>query len=267
MSTENQPEIILHDLACVKNFCFSPVVWRIRMILNYKKIPYRTIFIEYPDIEPTMKGLVFPPPGGIISVFADCLLTNSLASSGLPLPESEMKYTVPAIQHVPSNTYMMGSDPISEFLESNYPEPALNIVSELGTKIQTQARTVAWSTFRNSVMPREYAIFSSRSQEFFRRTREATLGHPLEDLLEGDREEENWRAIDPDMQKVNTLLLTNSEQGPFILGENPSYADFFIAGVLQCARTVEETVFQRFVQYPGFDQVYNACLPFMEKKD
>ncbi|KAJ5726305.1 uncharacterized protein N7483_007662 [Penicillium malachiteum] len=237
MSTENQPEIILYDLACVKNLCFSPVAWRIRMILNYKKIPHRTIFIEFPDIEPTMKAL------------------------GLPLPESETKYTVPAIQHVPSNTYMMGSDPISEFLESNCPEPALNMVSELGTKIQTEARTVAWSTFRNSVMPREYKIFSPRSQQFFRRTREATLGHPLFSM------EENWRAIDPDMQKVNTLLLTNSAQGPFILGEQPSYADFFIAGVLQCARTIEESVFQRLVQYPGFDQVYNACLPFMEKRD
>ncbi|KAJ5710913.1 hypothetical protein N7488_005069 [Penicillium malachiteum] len=243
MSTENQPVIVLYDLACVKDFCFSPVVWRIRMILNYKKIPYRTIFIEFPDIEPTMKAL------------------------GLPLPESETKYTVPVIQHVPSNTYLMGSDPIAEFLESSYPEPLLTILSELGTKIQTQARNVAWSTFRNSVVPREYHLFSPQSQEFFRRTREATIGQPLEDLLDSNKEDENWEAIDPKMQKVNTLLLTNSAQGPFILGEQPSYADFFIAGLLQCARTVEESVFQRLVRYPGFEQVYNACLPFMEKRD
>lgn len=26
-------------------------------MLNYKKISYRTIFLEFPDIEPTLKGL------------------------------------------------------------------------------------------------------------------------------------------------------------------------------------------------------------------
>jgi hypothetical protein len=57
MATSIEPEIILYDLACTKNVCFSPVVWRIRLMLNYKHIPYRTIFLEFPDIEPTLKGL------------------------------------------------------------------------------------------------------------------------------------------------------------------------------------------------------------------
>lgn len=50
-------EITLYDLACTKNVCFSPVVWRIRLILNYKQIPYKTVFLEFPDIEPTLKAL------------------------------------------------------------------------------------------------------------------------------------------------------------------------------------------------------------------
>lgn len=61
-STETQkqtgePDIIFYDLASTKNICFSPAVWRIRLILNYKQIPYRTVFIEFPDIEPTLKAL------------------------------------------------------------------------------------------------------------------------------------------------------------------------------------------------------------------
>jgi hypothetical protein len=52
-----EPQIVLYDLACIKNVCFSPVVWRIRLMLNYKRIPYRTVFLEFPDIEPTLKGL------------------------------------------------------------------------------------------------------------------------------------------------------------------------------------------------------------------
>jgi len=54
---DTEPEIILYDLACTKNICFSPVVWRIRLMLNYKKIQYKTIFLEFPDIEPTLKPL------------------------------------------------------------------------------------------------------------------------------------------------------------------------------------------------------------------
>ena|SRR6478735_4307785 len=57
MANEMQPEIILYDLACIKNICFSPVVWKIRLMLNYKGIPYKTIFLEFPDIEPTLKEL------------------------------------------------------------------------------------------------------------------------------------------------------------------------------------------------------------------
>lgn len=57
MTTSAQPEIVLYDLACIKNTCFSPVVWKIRLMLNYKQITYRTIFLEFPDIEPTLKEL------------------------------------------------------------------------------------------------------------------------------------------------------------------------------------------------------------------
>jgi len=57
MVDQKEPEIVLYDLACTKGVCFSPVVWRIRLMLNYKKIPYRTVFLEFPDIEPTLEGL------------------------------------------------------------------------------------------------------------------------------------------------------------------------------------------------------------------
>ena len=57
MALKVEPEIILYDLACTKNVCFSPTVWRIRLMLNYKQIPYKTVFLEFPDIEPELKAL------------------------------------------------------------------------------------------------------------------------------------------------------------------------------------------------------------------
>lgn len=54
---ERAPEIVLYDLGNTTNTCFSPAVWRVRLLLNYKRIPYETKFIEFPDIEPTLKAL------------------------------------------------------------------------------------------------------------------------------------------------------------------------------------------------------------------
>ncbi|KAE8449363.1 hypothetical protein EG329_008264 [Mollisiaceae sp. DMI_Dod_QoI] len=247
MATQTEPEIVLYDLACTKNVCFSPVVWRIRLMLNYKRIPYKTIFLEFPDIEPTLKGLGLVP---------------SESPSGV-----KNKYTVPAIQHVPTNTYIMDSFPIAQFLESTYPDPPVPLASELGAEIETQARAVVGKIFRTSVMPREINILSPRAQEYFRRTREAMLGRRLEDLLDLDKEEQSWNAASDSIRAVGELMRTHKADGPFVLGAQPSYTDFFIAGSLQSARMVDEEVFQRNNKYPGFKDIYEVCLPYMEKKD
>jgi glutathione S-transferase len=161
---------------------------------------------------------------------------------------------------------MMDSAPIAQFLESTYPDPPVPLTSELGREIEAKARSVVGTAFRTSVMPREIRILSPRAREYFRRTREASLGHRLEDLLDPDKEEQSWNAVGEGMRAVGELMQTHKADGPFVLGARPSYTDFFIAGSLQCARVVDEGVFQRNIKYPGFEEIYKACLPYMEKK-
>ena len=81
-------------------------------------------------------------------------------------------------------------------------------------------------------MLREIGILSPRAQEYFRRTREASLGHRLEDLLDPDKEEQCWNAVGDGMRAVGELMRTHKVDGPFILGARPSYTDFFITGSL-----------------------------------
>ncbi|KAL7932746.1 hypothetical protein V8C35DRAFT_72092 [Trichoderma chlorosporum] len=240
-----EPQIVLYDLACIKDVCFSPVVWRIRLLLNYKRIPYKTVFLEMPDIEPTLKELGLPPHD---------------PSSG-----NRHKYTVPTIHHLPTDRYIMDSKPISEFLESTYPDPPVQLTSELGSEIEVKVRSLVAPALYTSIMPREVHILSPRAQEYFRGSREARLGKKLEDLLEG--EEERWQAVEADRRAVGELMRTNKALGPFVLGAQPSYTDFFIAGSLQSMRVIDEAVFQRSVQCPGFKDIYEACLPYMEKRD
>ncbi|KAJ4360056.1 uncharacterized protein N0V89_000615 [Didymosphaeria variabile] len=243
MVTEAEAQIVLYDLACTKNICFSPAVWRIRLILNYKQIPYKTVFLEFPDIEPTLKELGIPPN-----------------------EQAKHKYTVPTIHHIPTNTYTMDSPTIARVLESKYPSPPLPLTSELGRQIEVKARAVVGPAFYTSLVPREILILSPRSQEYFRRTREETLGHPIGELIAGNKEEKTWKAIEEDARAAGELMRTNKDEGPFVLGASPSFTDFFIAGALQNARVVDEGVFDRCMQYPGYKEVYEACGPWMGKK-
>ena len=177
--------------------------------------------------------------------------TDTCFYSGLVPPETAKgKYTVPAIHHVPTNTYLIDSAPIARFIESTYPDPAVLLTSELGAEVEAKARSLR-GTFLFSVMAREIRILSPRAAVFFRRSREATLGHRLEDLLDDDKEDQSWKEADGSMRAISELMQRNKADGRFILGARPSYADFFIAGNLQCARVIDEGVFQRNVKYRG----------------
>jgi len=162
---------------------------------------------------------------------------------------------------------MMDSVPISQFLEATYPEPPVPLTSELGTEIEAKARASGGKGFRFSILPREINILSPRAQEYFRRSREAALGFPLENLLDAEREEQAWKEADEGMRETSELMQTHKADGPFVLGAKPSYTDFFIAGSLQTARVVDEGVFQRNLKYPGHKAIYEACQPWMERKD
>ncbi|UKZ80931.1 hypothetical protein TrVFT333_008696 [Trichoderma virens FT-333] len=226
-ASNSEPQIILYDLACTKGVCFSPVVWRIRLLLNYKQISYKTVFLEMPDIGPTLKEL-------------------GVAPMTLPL-------AIESTTQFPPSTIWRPTD------------PPVQLTSELGSEIELKIRSLVAPTFYRSAMPREVNILSPRAQEYFRSSREARFGKTLEELLEG--EEERWKAVDADRHAVGELMRTNKALGPFILGAQPSYSDFFIAGSLQSVKVIDEGVFQRSVQCPGYKDIYEACLPYMEKKD
>lgn len=193
--------------------------------------------------------------------FAD----NTMNSGLVPGDSAKGKYTVPAIHHVPTNKYMMDSAPISSFLEATYPEPPVPLEAELGREIETRARAVVGATMFKSLMPREIKILAPRAAEYFRRTREATLGRKLEDLLDPTAEEQSWAAVEGVVDEVGSLMRTNAAEGSFVLGARPSYTDFFIAGALQSARMIDESVFERLAKRPGYGDIYSACLPYMAR--
>ena len=159
----------------------------------------------------------------------------------------------------------MDSQPISEFLEKTYPELSLPLTSERGRDIEHISRTRLGKTQQISIAPREINILCPRTQEWFRTKIEASFGQTLESIYEGDKEEQVWEETKADRLKVDELIRANG--GPFVLGKEPSYTDFFLAGNMQSSRMVEESVFDRMYALPGFKAVYDACAPWMERRD
>lgn len=174
---------------------------------------------------------------------------------------------MPAIKHVATGAYMMGSAQIADFLEKSYPDPPLALTSELGQEVESRARALLSKTFINWTIPREVLVLSPRAQEYFKKSREEVLGLSFEDLNDPDKEERAWDAIKDARHDVSELIRTNKDKGPFVLGRQPSYSDFVIVGTMQSARVIDEGLFERYTQYRGFKDLYEACLPYMEKKD
>lgn len=69
------------------------------------------------------------------------------------------------------------------------------------------------------------------------------------------------------MGVVGELMRTHKAEGPFVLSSRPSHTDFLISGSLHSTRVADEGVFQMMIRYPGYGEVYEACLPCMEMKD
>ena len=100
----------------------SPSVWKTRLCLNYKKLPFKVEWVEFPDIEALSKKYGFEP--------------TRKRPDGSPL------YTLPAIIDVDEETgrvkaAMSNSFTIARYLDEAYPNtPKLFIGSEEEIKEQ-----------------------------------------------------------------------------------------------------------------------------------
>ncbi|KAL9631284.1 MAG: hypothetical protein Q9204_004302, partial [Flavoplaca sp. TL-2023a] len=183
-------EITLFDLASkppIKSWSFNP--WKTRLVLNYKSLPYRTHWLEFPEIAPHLQPLGIPPN-----------------TQGKP-------YTVPTI-HLPSSPshhdgeYIMDSKAIAIALEAKYPEPPLHLdASELARaeELWMQLLRPLVGVFGPRV---NSTLLNEPSKEYI----EANIH--LEGKPDGD---EAWALARPMLGDIGALL--KEKGGPYVLGE------------------------------------------------
>lgn len=180
---------------------FSPFVWRTKLALAHKDLDYKAVPVGFLEKE-------------------------AFASSG--------SQTVPVLED--DGRWIAQSWDIACYLEDRYSDrPSLFDSAEARALsrhlVNTIDATLVPQVFLLIVadIPK---ILSDADAAYFRKTREARIGSPLESTIE--RRPRN-------IEKLAKLLVpferTFSEQ-PFICGERPAYGDYALFGLFQWARLV-----------------------------
>ncbi|KAJ3526218.1 hypothetical protein NMY22_g10251 [Coprinellus aureogranulatus] len=207
---------------------FSCSTWKARYALNFKKVPFTTVFLDFIDVdgvcqrigaEPTIR---YKPPGS---------------------DEEKVIYTVPVIYDPKTGRVVSESLAIAEYLDAAYPAPEYPALIKPGSKGLLRAFAAALDriptvlpTVYPFVIPATFPIVKERSKEYFRTTREAHFNRgggnrKLEDVIpQGEERVEAWAKVQAAFGTIASWYA--AEGGEWIMGESVSYADLVVAAYL-----------------------------------
>lgn len=241
-------ETILYDLPSQGTpKCWSLNPWKARASLNYKAIPYRTQWVEYPDLAPTFTELGIPP--------------NEEGAS--------FAYSSPAAK-LSDGSYVMDSRKIAEKLDKLQPEPSLH--TDKGEVID-KVQAAVGGTLMNlgpigmpRVPPR---LLNPRSAEYFRETRAKRFGMSLEELAKSEKAgEQAWKGAQPHLEALANVL--KEKTGPYVLGQDVGFADFVVGGLWVFIGKLdhEGDLFVRAMEFdPIFAEHWKAVQKWFERDD
>ena len=180
-----------------------------RFALNMKALPYKTVWVEYPDIAGICKKLGAGPTG---------------TRAGEPL------YTLPVIQDLATGAIVVDSFKIARYLDATYPSTPFTLVPA-GTDalhamfIDVWDQKVGGSIFTLVALPSTLKL-NPPSAEFFRRTREALFRKTLEQYTpQGEARTALWSTARKGLTEIDGWLKENSKGTVFVMGDTPSFAD------------------------------------------
>lgn len=212
------PNIILYDVPSATPEAWAPNIWRIRFVLNYKRLPYRTVWVECNDVERTLRSVGAPPA--------------SIGRDGRPV------YALPAIlvPQRPSEPPIVLStaNVIVEYLEMAF--PARPIFPDGSKALQMvfihYLNDVVLKPLLAIMIPLSHMRLPEHVQAHFRGS--TTSGMPGY-LAPGPQRERAWLAVKEKFDFLATLLDKNNGadgDGLVAMGRELSYADFAICSVL-----------------------------------
>ncbi|KAG9014008.1 hypothetical protein FRB94_000205 [Tulasnella sp. JGI-2019a] len=226
--------IVLYDIPSMREpRAWSYNIWKIRLLLNYKGIPYRTEWVSYPDIEPTFKEMNIP-------------MLKLREDGRTPL------YTCPAIIDYiadPNGIRLVDSTIIAHYLDETYAS------EKYGPTLFPEGTRAAQFAFiddlergdglrgcvRNLIMASVPEALDPRGAAYFRQAREKAFSKPITEVCcEGSVErKEAWDGLKSSLDSVATAYDANRDgEGRFLIGTGVTYADMYLISILMWMRSV-----------------------------
>lgn len=194
------------------NITHSPTHASDRYALNFKGLPFKTEWTEYPDIANLAKLLGAKPTG---------------TKFGQPW------YTLPIIHDDTTGVVLSESIHIAEYLDQTYPDtPRLmpDGTFSLHTALVAAIRAILPTTLalRNAILTAKY--LNPQSREYYIRTREKMYARPFEQWTMTDEQVKvGIEQLEAALDNVSTWYKNES---PFF-GNQLGFADMILAGYLR----------------------------------
>ncbi|KAJ8514495.1 hypothetical protein ONZ45_g7984 [Pleurotus djamor] len=242
------PVITLYDIRSGHSTQpWAPNIWRIRFILNYKRLPYRTVWLEFSAVESTLMSIHAPPSG--------------TRSDGRP------SYTLPVIvdpTRSPTPLILSNVNNIAEYLESTY--PARPVFPEGSRAMQSLFVHYIQNTFAQPLLPIMVPLSHQRLPE-----RGQVPGYaPMLSGLSGPRREQAWNNVKEQFSFLAKILAKNSGDGDGVVaqGHHVSYADFALCSVLLWIERMapqDEWARVRHWDDGRWGRLYDRCREYMDE--
>ncbi|KAJ7321016.1 hypothetical protein DFH08DRAFT_889794 [Mycena albidolilacea] len=214
--------IVFYDIpSTLPNCCWSPNLWKSRYALNFKGIPYTTVWLEYPEIEEKCKEIGASPTRN--------------------KPDGRPHYTLPMIHDLATGAVISDSAKIAAYLDATYPDkPMLMPAGTAGLhRAFEDAAHALISPIYPYGLPAAHKNLNPVSAEYFRRTREVAWGKTLEDLTpKGDEDAVEWKKLKDGFGKLDEWIRVNGPESPYFMGDTPCYADLWTAAYVMWIRLV-----------------------------
>ncbi|KAG2138644.1 uncharacterized protein EDB93DRAFT_720964 [Suillus bovinus] len=245
-STITMKPLILYDIPSqLPGSYWSPNTSKPRFVLSYKELPFETVWVEYPNIAPVLKGLGLTPK-------------KRLDGSDI--------YTVPVLNDPNTGALIDESLEIAAYLEKTYPtKPIFPHGSHMLIRVFDSAYLDDTQPIVKLIYVRVAEILNPVSAEFFRRTRSERLQLPWEEFSpEGPKRDKDWAYLEQGFNKGEALWVKSGRE--WVMGDTFSYADIIVASRLfWYKRVLKEDEWARISSWNGgrwarvLDKVQQEC--------
>ncbi|KAF8329007.1 hypothetical protein F5887DRAFT_443474 [Amanita rubescens] len=214
-SGSQSPTVLLYDLKGSSAQPWAPNIWRVRFILNYKRLAYRTIWLDFHEVEAQLLAIGAPP--------------TAFRSDRSPI------YTLPVLVDTTLNprapTILSNPNQIAEYLEATY--PARPVFPDGSRAMQVLFVHYIQDVFIKPLLP----IMVPLSHPQFRDGYSAggtPRSSPGGATLSGPQWESAWSQARTQFDFLATILDKNSAdaEGTVAQGRDLTYADFAVCSVL-----------------------------------